>query len=57
MTDTLTIGQVAQAAGVNASAIEELIAHARRVKAWLEATSDCTCDTLGRCSLFDHGLL
>jgi MerR family redox-sensitive transcriptional activator SoxR len=36
--------------------IEDLITHAQRVKVWLEATSDCTCDTLEQCSLFDHGL-
>jgi MerR family redox-sensitive transcriptional activator SoxR len=36
--------------------LESLIARAMEVKGWLEATSDCTCDTLDECSLFDHGL-
>lgn len=36
--------------------VEALIAHAKRVKGWLEATGRCTCDTLTECSLFDEGL-
>jgi MerR family redox-sensitive transcriptional activator SoxR len=36
--------------------VEALIAHATEVKTWLEATDQCTCDTLNECSLFAHGL-
>jgi MerR family redox-sensitive transcriptional activator SoxR len=36
--------------------LEALIARATEVKGWLEATGDCTCDTLDECSLFDQGL-
>ena len=36
--------------------VESLIAHAERVRGWLEATSGCTCDTLEQCSLFESGL-
>lgn len=36
--------------------IEALIAQAQHVKNWLEATDECTCDTLDECSLFDGGL-
>lgn len=36
--------------------IDGLIAQAQQVKGWLEMTSNCTCDTLAQCSLFDGGL-
>jgi MerR family redox-sensitive transcriptional activator SoxR len=36
--------------------LESLIARATEAKGWLEATRDCTCDTLDECSLFDQGL-
>jgi MerR family redox-sensitive transcriptional activator SoxR len=36
--------------------VEALIAHATEVKSWLEATDQCTCDTLEDCSLFARGL-
>ena len=36
--------------------VESLIAHAQEVKGWLEQASDCTCDALDQCSLFEDGL-
>jgi DNA-binding transcriptional MerR regulator len=36
--------------------VEALIAHATEVKSWLEATDQCTCDTLEDCSLLARGL-
>ena len=33
--------------------IDALIEHAQEVKRWLEASSRCTCNDLGDCSLFD----
>jgi MerR family redox-sensitive transcriptional activator SoxR len=34
--------------------LDALISQATQVRGWLEAASDCTCDTLDECSLFDQ---